>query len=238
MLDGHRPRARAISFDILIWAPVLLFSMVAHEYAHAEAAYRQGDDTAYMLGRLTLNPLKHIDPIMTVLLPVVLWLSHAGFLFGAAKPVPVNPRKYRQFVRGDVIVSLAGIVVNLALFVAFTVLFGAVGLVGQRAPSLAGSFAILQDMTYYGMRLNLVLAFFNLIPIPPLDGSHVFYHLLPPGWGLKYRQFYQLGMLPLFLILWLAPALLTPFLWPASALLQLGWSVVGRYALPGGLPAS
>jgi len=80
--------------------------MVAHEYAHAEAAYRQGDDTAYMLGRLTLNPLKHIDPIMTVLLPVVLWLSHAGFLFGAAKPVPVNPRKYRQLVRGDVIVSL------------------------------------------------------------------------------------------------------------------------------------
>jgi len=88
--------------------------MVAHEYAHAEAAYRQGDDTAYMLGRLTLNPLKHIDPIMTVLLPVVLWLSHAGFLFGAAKPVPVNPRKYRQLVRGDVIVSLAGIGVLLA----------------------------------------------------------------------------------------------------------------------------
>src|SRR5438876_5661127 len=75
MLDGHRPRARAISFDILIWAPVLLFSMVAHEYAHAEAAYRQGDDTAYMLGRLTLNPLKHIDPIMTVLVPVVQWIS-------------------------------------------------------------------------------------------------------------------------------------------------------------------
>src|SRR3989475_1775255 len=158
MLDGHRPRARAISFEILIWAPVLLFSMVAHEYAHAEAAYRQGDDTAYMLGRLTLNPLKHIDPIMTVLLPVILWVSNAGFLFGAAKPVPVNPRKYRKFVRGDVIVSLAGIVVNLALFVVFTGLFGAVGLIGQRVPSLVGSLGILQDMTYYGMRLNLVLA--------------------------------------------------------------------------------
>src|SRR2546426_2760545 len=163
MLDGHRPRARAISFDILIWAPVLLFSMVAHEYAHAEAAYRQGDDTAYMLGRLTLNPLKHIDPIMTVLLPVVLWISHAGFLFGAAKPVPVDPRKYRRFVRGDVIVSLAGIVVNLALFVVFTGLFGAAGLAGRGVPSLAGSLAILQEMAYQGMRLNLVLAFFNLI---------------------------------------------------------------------------
>src|SRR5205809_301625 len=105
-------------------------------------------------------------------------------------------------------------------------------------PALTVSLGILPRMAFYGMWLNLVHAFFNLIPIPPLDGSHVFYHLLPPGWGLKYRQFYQLGMLPLFLILWLAPAVLTPFLWPASALLQLGWSVVGRYALPGGLPAS
>jgi len=227
MLDGHRPRARAISFDILIWAPVLLFSMVAHEYAHAEAAYRQGDDTAYMLGRLTLNPLKHIDPIMTVLVPVVLWISHAGFLFGAAKPVPVNPRKYRKFVRGDVIVSLAGIVVNLALFVVFTGLFGAAGLAGRGVPSLAGSLAILQEMAYQGMRLNLVLAFFNLIPIPPLDGSHVFYHLLPPGWGLKYRQFYALGMLPLLLILWLAPGVIDVFLWPAQQLMNLGLAVVG-----------
>jgi len=227
MLDGHRPRARAISFDILIWAPVLLFSMVAHEYAHAEAAYRQGDDTAYMLGRLTLNPLKHIDPIMTVLVPVVLWISHAGFLFGAAKPVPVNPRKYRRFVRGDVIVSLAGIVVNLALFVVFTGLFGAAGLAGRGVPSLGGSLAILQEMAYQGMRLNLVLAFFNLIPIPPLDGSHVFYHLLPPGWGLKYRQFYALGMLPLLLILWLAPGVIDVFLWPAQQLMNLGLAVVG-----------
>ncbi len=206
---------------------MLLFSMVAHEYAHAEAAYRQGDDTAYMLGRLTLNPLKHIDPIMTVLLPVVLWISHAGFLFGAAKPVPVNPRKYRKFVRGDVIVSLAGIVVNLALFVVFTGLFGAAGLAGRGVPSLAGSLAILQEMAYQGMRLNLVLAFFNLIPIPPLDGSHVFYHLLPPGWGLKYRQFYALGMLPLLLILWLAPGVIDVFLWPAQQLMNLGLAVVG-----------
>jgi len=204
-----------------------LFSVVAHEYAHAEAAYRQGDDTAYMLGRLTLNPLKHIDPIMTVLVPVVLWLTNAGFIFGAAKPVPVNPRKYRKFVRGDVIVSLAGIVVNLGLFVVFTGLFGAVGLIGQRVPSLTGSLGILQEMTYQGMRLNLVLAFFNLIPIPPLDGSHVFYHLLPPGWGLKYRQFYTLGMLPLFLILWLAPGVINVFLWPAYQLMNLGLAVVG-----------
>src|SRR5712664_387872 len=129
MLDGRRPRARAISFDILIWAPVLLFSMVAHEYAHAEAAYRQGDDTAYMLGRLTLNPLKHIDPVMTVLFPVILWVASNGtFTFGAAKPVPVTPRKYRNFRKGDIIVSLAGIITNLGLFLPPHALCAVVGL--------------------------------------------------------------------------------------------------------------
>ncbi len=212
---------------------MLLFSIVAHEYAHAEAAYRQGDDTAYMLGRLTLNPLKHIDPFMTVLLPLLLWVTHAGFLFGAAKPVPVNPRKYRKYVRGDVIVSLAGIAVNLFLFVVAGVLFVASGLLASAVPTLTGSLEILQRMMLYGMEWNLVLAFFNLIPLPPLDGSHVFYHLLPPGAGLRYRQFYAFGMVPLFLVIWLAPALLTPFLWPARQLLQLGWALVGGYALPG-----
>src|SRR3989449_7392841 len=108
--------------------------MVAHESPHADAAYRQGDDPAYMLGRLTLNPLKHIDPIMTVLLPVVLWLAHAGFLFGAAKPVPVNPRKDRKVVRGDVIVSLAGIGGKLSFFVGFTMLFRADRLLCPREP--------------------------------------------------------------------------------------------------------
>src|SRR5437764_8212580 len=229
MLDGHRPRARAISFDILIWAPVLLFSMVAHEYAHAEAAYRQGDDTAYMLGRLTLNPLKHIDPIMTVVLPVVLWVSHAGFLFGAAKPVPVNPRNYRKFVRGDVIVSLAGIVVNLILFLVFAGLFAVVGLVAERVPSLTASLEILQRMMFYGMRLNLVLAFFNLIPIPPLDGSHVFYHLLPPGAGLRYRQLYALGFVPILAVSWFAPGVSSVFLWSAHQLMSLGVSLVGGF---------
>src|SRR2546426_7920285 len=108
-----------------------------------------------------------------------------------------------DLVRGDVIVSLAGIVVNLILFLVFGGLFAVVGLVAERVPSLTASLEILQRMMFYGMRLNLVLAFFNLIPIPPLDGSHVFYHLLPPGWGLKFRQFFHIGMLPLVLLSWL-----------------------------------
>lgn len=206
--------------------------MVAHEYAHAEAAYRQGDDTAYMLGRLTLNPLKHIDPFMTVLLPVMLWIASNGtYTFGGAKPVPVNPRKYRRFVKGDVIVSLAGIAVNLVLFVLFAGLFALVGFVGGAAPGLAGTLEILQRMMFYGMWLNLVLAFFNLIPIPPLDGSHVFYHLLPPGAGLRYRQLYALGFVPILAVSWFAPGVISVFLWPAHQLMSLGLALVGGFQI-------
>ena len=217
---------------------MLLFSVVAHEYAHAEAAYRQGDDTAYLLGRLTLNPLKHIDPFMTVLLPVLLYVSHAGFLFGAAKPVPVNPRKYREYRRGDIIVSLAGIGANLGLFVASTVVFAVVGFVGSMLPFLTPTFEILQRMLFYGMFLNLVLAFFNLIPIPPLDGSHVFYHLLPPEAGLKYRRLYALGVVPIMLLVWLLPGVVRVLLWPAFQLMHLALSLVGGFAVsPGVFPS-
>jgi Zn-dependent protease len=223
----------AISFEFFVWAPVLLFSMVAHEYAHAEAAYRQGDTTAYLLGRLTFNPLKHIDPIMTVIVPFILWTIGAP-PFGAAKPVPVNPRNYRDFVRGDVIVSLAGIVVNLGLFVVCTILFAVVGLVGHGIPALLGSFEILQRMLFYGMWLNLVLAFFNLIPVPPLDGSHVFYHLLPPQAGLRYRRFQAFGFLPVMALIWLFPGVLRVLLWPASALLGIGVRLVRGFAVSAG----
>ncbi|HYT03353.1 MAG TPA: site-2 protease family protein [Gemmatimonadales bacterium] len=212
---------------------MLLFSMVAHEWAHAEAAYRQGDDTAYLLGRLTLNPLKHIDPFMTILLPALLLATHAGFLFGAAKPVPVTPRNYRNYRKGDVIVSLAGIAMNLALFLVCAALFPLIGLLGDGLPGLQASLAIFQRMLLYGMTLNLVLAFFNLIPIPPLDGSHVLYQLLPPRAGLRFRQLYAFGFIPIFLVLAFVPTLLTPFLWPVHALMRLGWSLVGGFALPG-----
>ena len=95
---------------------MLVFAMVAHEYAHAAVALRQGDDTAYMLGRVTLNPLPHIDPWMSILLPALLWFGSGGtFTFGGAKPVPVNPRKYRNYRKGDILVSAAGVTTNLIL---------------------------------------------------------------------------------------------------------------------------
>jgi Zn-dependent protease len=213
-----------------VWAPVLLFSVVAHEYAHAEAAYRQGDDTAYLLGRLTLNPLKHIDPVMSLIVPFFLWRLGAP-VFGAAKPVPVNPRKYRNYRRGDIIVSLAGIVTNLGLFVLSAAVFAIAGLAALTLPVLSPSFEILQRMLYYGMYLNLILAFFNLIPIPPLDGSHVFYHLLPPGAGLKYRRLQALGFLPILIVAWIFPGALRLLLWPALKLMGAGWGLVGGFAI-------
>lgn len=216
---------------------MLLFSMVAHEYAHAEAAYRQGDSTAYMLGRLTFNPMKHIDPFMTIILPLVLWFGSQGrFTFGGAKPVPVNPRNYRRFVRGDIIVSLAGIFVNLVLFVIFTALFVAVGMAAQALPAFTPTLEILQRMMYWGFWLNLGLAFFNLIPIPPLDGSHVFYHILPPGAGAQYRQLQRYGFLPIMLVTFLLPGVVRFFLWPAYQLRAATLNMVLPHALPHGLP--
>jgi Zn-dependent protease len=227
-----------VSFErILTMAPVLLFSIVAHEYAHAEAAYRQGDTTAYMLGRLTLNPLKHIDPFMTIIVPVFMILMKFPFVFGAAKPVPVNPRNYRNYRRGDLLVSLAGIATNLVLFVISAIGFALVGLLGNAVTPLSGTLAILQQMMFWGMLLNLILAFFNLIPIPPLDGSHVLKLFLPPGAGMRFRQLYALGFLPILLVMWLLPGVIDAFMWPVYQLMGVAGMLVGPFALPGGWPS-
>ena len=222
--------------QILLLAPVLLFSIVAHEYAHAEAAYRQGDQTAYMLGRLTLNPLKHIDPFMTVLLPIFMIAMHFPFVLAAAKPVPVNPRNYRKYVKGEIIVSLAGIATNLVLFVLFTLAFALVGLLGRAVPGIQSSIGILQQMMFWGMFYNLILAFFNLIPIPPLDGSHVLKLLLPPGAGMQFRQLYNLGFIPIVLVMWLLPGVVNTLMWPAFKLMNLAGAIVYPLSLPGGWP--
>ena len=221
--------------DFLLVLPVLLFSVVAHEYAHAWTAFRQGDPTAYMLGRLTLNPVPHIDPMMSVLVPIGLWiLSHGTWTFGAAKPVPVNPRNFRNYRRGDVIVSSAGIVTNLIIAVGCTVLFVVVGVLGQALPAAAGVFGLLQRMMFFGIFLNYVLAVFNLIPLPPLDGSHIFYHLLPPALGARYRAIGRYGFVvllltfavPSFGVVW------NVLLWPADTAARLTLSAVSSFTLP------
>jgi Zn-dependent protease len=205
--------------EFLYALPVLLISMVAHEYAHGYTALKQGDPTARDMGRLTLNPLKHIDPFFTVLMPLAVFLVSGGrVIFGGAKPVPVNPANYRDFKRGDLIVSSAGIVMNLILVVACLVASVAVGALAGILPGGWGVLAALQRMLFWGVWLNLLLAFFNLIPVPPLDGSHLLYHVLPPGWQRSYQRFARYGVLALMGLILVMPQALWIMLTPAFVL--------------------
>jgi len=213
--------------------PVLLFSVIAHEYAHGYAALKQGDTTALMLGRLTWNPIKHIDPFMTIILPAMLFIGSGGrMMLGGAKPVPVNPRNYRNYRRGDIIVSLAGVFVNLLIALVSVPLFFGVGLIGRAAPGAVGVLAFVQAMLIYSIALNLLLLAFNLIPIPPLDGSHVIKHLLPPSWAAQYERFGRFGLLILILILYAGGGLLTYWLRPAMAFQDLLLQWVSPFAVP------
>ena len=207
--------------------------MVAHEYAHGYAAMRQGDPTAHDLGRLTWNPAKHIDPYMTVLLPLMLWFSSGGrFIFGGAKPVPVDPRNYRHYRRGDIIVSLAGIATNLVLAAICTLLVVPLGMLGRGDTVATPSFAILQEMMLAGVVFNLMLAFFNLLPIPPLDGSHVAKHLLPPALAVRYVQLGRFGFLILLAFLWIGQRWLAVWMSPATRLNDFAGSLIAPFLLP------
>ncbi len=196
---------------------MLLFAVVAHEFAHGWAALKQGDDTAYKLGRLTLNPVPHIDPVMTLLMPALLWFGTNGqFTFGAARPVPIVPRNFRNYRRGDLIVSSAGVVTNAMLAIACTVLYMILGLLHGAVGDLGTTtFAAAQRMLVFGIQLNLVLAVFNLIPIPPLDGSRILYHFLPPAMGAKYRSLDRFGILLVMALLWFLPPVFSFFMTPA-----------------------
>ena len=218
--------------EFLLVLPVLVMSMVAHEYAHGYAALRQGDTTAQSLGRLTFNPLKHIDPWMSLLLPAMLWFGSGGqFLFGGAKPVPVNPRNYRRYRRGDIIVSLAGIATNLVLVVVFGGMFVGIGIAANGVEEWRGVLAVLQGVMFWGIWFNLLLANFNLLPIPPLDGSHVLYHLLPPTIGLKYLQLSRYGILILMALIFFFRGALVLLLLPAIYTLDVVLTVIRPFTI-------
>lgn len=205
--------------------------MVAHEYAHGYAALKQGDTTAYSLGRLTWNPIPHIDLFMTIILPVVTFLT-TGIAFGGAKPVPVVPRNYRNFKRGDIIVSLAGVTTNFIIAACCIPLIIVLGLMGRAAPVLSNTAAILQTMLQLGVLINLALAAFNLIPIPPLDGSHVFKYILPPAWALNYQRLGAQGLLILFLLISFGAPILDIWFTPVYVLSKLAARAVFPYILP------
>lgn len=160
---------------LAVWAIPVLFAITLHEAAHGYVARRYGDRTAEMLGRLTLNPIKHIDPIGTVLVPAVMLLV-GGFIFGWAKPVPVSTRNLRNPRRDMVIVAAAGPVSNMLMALAWGILMSLVLAFGSAAGT-TGQW--LFEMGRAGVLINVVLAVFNLLPIPPLDGGRVASGLLP-----------------------------------------------------------
>ena len=206
---------------------ILVFALSLHEAAHAWMASRLGDPTARMLGRLTLNPVKHIDPFGTVLVPLaMLFLFPSGFLIGWAKPTPVTTRNFKNLRRADILTTLAGPVSNVLAAVGATILLvilarlnaAGAGMVRELAggiprPGLSASSPAvpIAMILYLTMWLNLILAVFNLVPLPPLDGSHVIRHFLPYK---ALRLYDSLGMIGLLLFLFLGARLLGLFLDP------------------------
>lgn len=206
--------------NVVVIIAVLIFSIVVHEVAHAWQARREGDRTADELGRITLNPIPHLDPVGSFIVPAVLYFSGSGFLFGWARPVPVNKANYREPVAGDIRVSLAGIVSNLILAVICTLLMAALFKVNSLV-ALGAAGDVVYDALNYGILINLILAFFNLLPIPPLDGSHVLAHLLPGGLRRAYERVSEWGILILIGILYLVPGAFSVVLWPVYELRAL-----------------
>jgi len=194
-------RYHSLSMEITAIATivVLILSIILHEMAHGFAADRLGDPTARLQGRLSPNPLVHIDPLGSIVVPALLFFSNAGFLFGWAKPVPYNPYNLSDQKWGEAKVAAAGPATNIALALLFSLLIRFATPLG-----LSGAFI---DIAAYVVYINLLLAFFNLIPIPPLDGSKIIQPFLPLRAQLGYRNFIQnferWGLLGTFLFIFI-----------------------------------
>lgn len=179
---------------------ILIFSSILHEIAHGLVAYRLGDPTAKIMGRLTLNPIKHIDPYMTILMPLILFIGSGGrFILGGAKPVPVDPYNLRDGIKDFALVSLAGPLTNILLAIVGSLLIHLFFSGQSFSEVLGGNFfgTILAEI----VELNLLLAIFNLVPIPPLDGSKIFALLLPQREAAAYMSMGNIGMLIIIVLL-------------------------------------
>jgi Zn-dependent protease len=186
-------------YTVSVWILPLVIAITFHEAAHGFVAHRLGDDTAWKLGRVSFNPLKHIDPFGTLVMPAILLLSNSPFLFGYAKPVPVNFRALRSPRIDMVWVALAGPATNIALALVAAMAFHVVGL----APAAAAQW--IADNLKNALVINVVLAIFNMLPIPPLDGGRVAVGLLPNVLAVPLSRLEPYGMLILIGILIVLP---------------------------------
>ncbi len=185
--------------EAVLSIPALMMAVILHEVAHGWVAYKMGDPTAKAAGRLTLNPIPHIDPIGTLLLPAILILFNSPVIFGWAKPVPINPINFRDIRKGTFFTSIAGVVMNLSLAVVFGILFRILNGLNILTNPLIEETIIYPLIVFCinAVRINLALALFNIIPIPPLDGSRAVMSFL----SLKYWEiFYKYEIYGFFAI--------------------------------------
>lgn len=198
----------------IIQLPVLFFSVVVHEFCHGWVAYARGDDTAERAGRLTLNPLPHVDPFGTVFVPLLCFFLKAP-MFGWARPVPVNVSKLRDPLSDTVKVAMAGPASNLVLALGAAVLFKMTALVPVLDPAFKTT---MLEALLFAVTINLFLAFFNLVPVHPLDGSNVMAGLLPEHWRRVYRRHIPYGVF-ILLLLTTTRAFSAVILWPSQMVL-------------------
>ena len=178
---------------IAIYAIPLIFAITLHEAAHAFAARYFGDSTAYMMGRMTLNPIKHIDPVWTIAVPLLLLLTSSPFIFGSAKPVPVNFGALRNPKRDSIWVALAGPAANLAMMIAWAII-GKIAIMSGARPNAAGPLEYIAIVAGAGIFVNALLMVFNMFPILPLDGGRVVAGLLPNKLAYSYSRLEPYGM--------------------------------------------